>query len=274
MNDQTYHIVIDHDLILVIGYRIFPSGEPFTPTKIATTSVLPVQGHELGIIICLTQRGFMTLQFRYFIRAVSAITVLVVFAFGLLRYNEFLTMREDAQSKRSNFEVEIQRRNNLFGNLINLTVNHASLESTVFNHGSDKRTEGVSGSTAKNEVLKIDQIFSRDGFGAAFGKIIAYSERYPDIKSVKSYKLMMSSLVEMEERIANNRVLYNESAAKFNAEIRKMPWKYLAIIAGFQPREYFHQGQESTAIINAPIVAPEMYQQLMPLDSAQEPNKK
>jgi LemA protein len=216
----------------------------------------------------------MGLQFRYGFRAVSAITVLVVFALSFIRYNEFLTMREDAQSKRSNFEVQIQRRNNLFGNLINLTVNHAALESSVFNHGADMRTEGIANSSIKNEIFGIKQILSKDGFGAAYGKIMAYSESYPDIKSVKSYKLMMSSLVEMEERIANNRVLYNESASRFNSEIRKLPWKYLAMLTGFKEREYFHPGQEGTAIINAPIVAPEMYQQLMPLDSAQEPNKK
>ena len=216
----------------------------------------------------------MSLQFRYGFRAVSAITVLVVGALSLIRYNEFLTMHEDAQSKRSNFEVQIQRRNNLFGNLINLTVNHAALESSVFKHGADKRTEGIANSSIKNEIFGIEQILSKDGFSSAYGKIMAYSERYPDIKSVKSYKLMMSSLVEMEERIANNRVLYNESASRFNSEIRKLPWKYLAMLTGFKEREYFHQGQESTAIINAPIVAPEMYQQLMPLDFAQEPNKK
>lgn len=198
----------------------------------------------------------------------------MVFSFGLLRYNEFLSMREDAQSKRSNFEVQIQRRNNLFGNLINLTINHAALEGSVFAHSSDKRTELIDGGVNKNDILKLDHIFSRDGFSVAFGKLIAYQERYPDIKSVKSYKFMMSSLVEMEERIANNRVLYNESAAKFNAEIRKMPWNYLAMITGFKEREYFHQGQESTAIINAPIVAPEMYQQLMPLVPTQEIDKK
>jgi len=216
----------------------------------------------------------MSIHFRYFLRGISAISVLVVFAFGLLRYNEFLTMREDAQSKRSNFEVEIQRRNNLFGNLINLTINHAALEDSVFTHAADKRAEGIEKSFDKKDILKLDQIWSRDGFGAAFGKIIAYSEKYPDIRSVKSYKFMMSSLVEMEDRISDNRVLYNESAAKFNAEIRKMPWKYLAMVTGFKEREYFHPNQESTAMINAPIVAPEMYQQLMPLAPAQRAYKK
>jgi LemA protein len=216
----------------------------------------------------------MNTNAMYIFRFISAISVAVVFAFGLLRYNEFLAMREDAQSKRSNFEVEIQRRNNLFGNLINLTINHAALEDSVFGHASDKRAEGIERSNEKKEILKLDQVWSREGFGAAFGKIIAYSEKYPDIRAVKSYKLMMSSLVDMEDRISVNRILYNESAAKFNAEIRKMPWKYLAMAAGFKEREYFHQNQESTAIINAPIVAPEIYQQLMPLAPAQgKPNK-
>ncbi|RAU20013.1 LemA family protein [Paramagnetospirillum kuznetsovii] len=207
----------------------------------------------------------MRLQFRYIFRVLSALTVLAVFALSLIRYNEFLTMREDAQSKRSNFEVQIQRRNNLFGNLIKLTVNHAALESSVFNHGTDMRADVASNSAIKNDILRLDETLSKDGYGAAYGKIMAYSESYPDIKSVKSYKLTMSSLVEMEERIANNRVTYNESAAKFNSEIRKLPWKYLAMLTGFKEREYFQQNQKSTEIINSPIVTPEIYEQLIPL---------
>ncbi|CAA7628067.1 hypothetical protein MCP1_960001 [Candidatus Terasakiella magnetica] len=112
------------------------SEKSITPS--GSSPVISVQWCERGDNICRNQRGCMSLQFRYGFRAVSAITVLVVGALSLIRYNEFLTMHEDAQSKRSNFEVQIQRRNNLFGNLINLTVNHAALESSVFKHGADK----------------------------------------------------------------------------------------------------------------------------------------
>lgn len=47
------------------------------------------------------------------------------------KFNAFILLREDVLSKNSNLDSSIQRRKNLFSNLINLTLNHATLEHSV-----------------------------------------------------------------------------------------------------------------------------------------------
>ena len=60
--------------------------------------------------------------------AYFSLLALVLFSGTLFyKFNNFILMREDVLSKASNMESAIQRRSNLFSNLVNLTLNHASL---------------------------------------------------------------------------------------------------------------------------------------------------
>ncbi|BAE49776.1 Uncharacterized conserved protein [Paramagnetospirillum magneticum AMB-1] len=226
------------------------------------------------------------------VHALMVISVLSVVAFIatlLMRYNTFVTMSEDTQAKRSNYEVMIQRRDNLFGNLVKLTLNHAALEHSIFSHTSDKRTEGVEAGKGGPIGSALEQLMKQGGigkllgdigggkallgadggFGNALGRLMAVVEQYPTIQSVDTYKHMMTSLVEMEDRIATRREDYNAAASTYNIEITKWPWNYLAFITGFKRAEYF---QEKPAG-DTPIITPQLFQELLPLNHAQDIKK-
>ncbi|HIJ38293.1 MAG TPA: LemA family protein [Rhodospirillaceae bacterium] len=202
---------------------------------------------------------------------VSVLSLIAFVATVLMRYNIFVAMYEDSLSKRANYEVAIQRRDNLFGNLVKLTLNHAALEHSVFAHAADKRAEGIDAGTGNQITGLMDQLLKQSGpghpvaidggFGAALGRLMAVVEQYPNIQSVDTYKHMMTSLVDMEDRIAERREGYNNSAALYNAEITKWPWDYLAVITGFKRFDYFHEKPEG----DTPVITPELFQQLLPL---------
>ncbi len=211
--------------------------------------------------------------------ALSALSLLIFIATLLMRYNIFVTLSEDAQAKRSNFEVMVQRRDNLFGNLVKLTLNHAALEHSVFAHAADKRTEAVEAGRGGQVASALEQLMkpgggnrtvvADGGFGAALGRLMAIVEQYPNIQSVDTYKHMMTSLVDMEDRIATKREEYNAAAATYNVEITKWPWDYLAMITGFKRVDYFHEKPDG----DTPVITPELFQQLLPLARVQESNR-
>ncbi|CAA7622544.1 magnetosome protein MamQ [Magnetospirillum sp. SS-4] len=226
------------------------------------------------------------------VHVLMVISVLSVVAFIttlLMRYNSFVTMSEEAQAKRSNYEVMTQRRDNLFGNLVKLTLNHAALEHSIFSHTSDKRTEAVEAGKGGPVGSALEQLMKQGGigkllgdagggkallgadggFGNALGRLMAVVEQYPTIQSVDTYKHMMTSLVEMEDRIAARREDYNGAASAYNIEITKWPWNYLAFITGFKRAEYF---QEKPAG-DTPIITPQLFQELLPLNHAQDVKK-
>ena len=187
----------------------------------------------------------------------SAISILVLVTTLLLRYNTFVVMYEDAMSKQGNLAAAIQRRDNLFGNLVKLTLNHAALEHAIYGHTSDKRTEGMTGKLPDN-LQKLLGSGGADALGLS--KLMAVVEQYPNIQSADTYKHMMTTLVETEDHINQRRDEYNASMATYNVEITKWPWDYLAKMTGFKKMEYFQQRADDT-----PVIAPQMFQELLPL---------
>ena len=217
-------------------------------------------------------RGVIQLMF-----AVSVLSVVAFVATVLMRYNTFVMLFEYTQAKRANYEVEIQRRDNLFGNLVKLTLNHAALESSVFDHAADKRAEAMDVGRGGGDLTSvIEQLLKpggagkglsvEGGLGAALGRLMAVVEQYPNIQSAVTYKHMMTSLVDLEDGIAKKRQEYNDTAATYNAEIKKWPWDYLAMLSGFKQVDYFHEKAEG----DTPIITPELFQQLLPLARVQE----
>ncbi|MBF0393666.1 MAG: LemA family protein [Alphaproteobacteria bacterium] len=196
--------------------------------------------------------------------------ILVFVVTLLLRYNTFVILHEEALAKRANLEAALTRRDNLFGNLVKLTLNHAALEHSVFNHAADKRAESVTSGRGTPEALEklfessdLGKALGLDGAGlnAALGRLMAIVEQYPNIQSAETYKKMMGSLVDMEDRIALRREESNTSSAIFNTEITKWPWDYLARVTGFDRMEYYQRPADG----DTPVITPELFQELLPL---------
>jgi LemA protein len=215
---------------------------------------------------------------------VSILSILLFVATLLLRYNLFVTMHEDVLSKQSGFEVAMQRRDNLFENLVKLTLNHAALEHSVFAHVADKRAESL-GAGAKEQGKALDRgttdalsgilkeggvakLLAGEGLLGGLGRVMAIMEQYPNIQSAETYKQMITSLINMEDRIASRRDEYNVSLSTYNAEITKWPWDYLATITGFKRIEYYHYHDR-----DSPNITPQMFQELLPMTKAQEIGK-
>ncbi|KAF0191442.1 MAG: hypothetical protein FD165_1776 [Gammaproteobacteria bacterium] len=218
--------------------------------------------------------------------------LVLTMAIMALKFNHFIKLREDSISKKYNMDAAYQRRANLFGNLVKLTLSHAELEHDVFSTTSKMRAEIIKNSKipddAKTDLLK--QFAGADGAGAAaaqglpsidkgfaesmekalagsggmessIGRLLAVVEQYPNIKSSETYKHMMDSLVEMEDRIALRTVQYHEALRMYNQEISRFPWKMLADVTGFSRMDYVHMSFGGS---DNPVLEPELYRQLIP----------
>ena len=223
-------------------------------------------------------RGVRTMLIISFLTVVAAVTVVYY------EVNKFIMLQEAARSSEANLETALQRRANLFNNLINLTLNHAALEHAVFSHTSEMRTEIIKESKlpdALADAISKDSaratvpggshpdwegilkgLSSEGGSEPSVGRLLAMVEQYPNIKSSETFGQLMSSLIEMEDRIAERRMELNESDRLYNVAVTSFPWQYLASVSGFSWRGYSHAADGTGA---APDIAPKIYQQLVPL---------
>lgn len=218
------------------------------------------------------------------VMAVFSFLAIVLFSGTLFyKFNSFIHLREGVNATAGNLESAIQRRSNLFANLINLTLSHAALEHSVFAYTSRMRTEiikhsGLSPDAAGEVLARIEQDKQGAGDGglpstwpkaleallgggnaeASLGRLLAVVEQYPNIQSSKTYRQMMESLVDMENLIATRRVEYHAVLREYNTAISKFPWRILADWTNFEKYEYFTANSGP----GAPLLTRDVYQRL------------
>lgn len=233
---------------------------------------------------------------KFYAPALRGVKAMVIFSvLGILlftgtlfyKFNFFIVLREDVLARGSNLEAAIQRRSNLFGNMVNLTLNHAVLEHEVYSYTARMRTEIVqkrglspelqerllakisegARATAAGELESILKDLPANG-GASIGRLLAVAEQYPDIQSSKTYQQMMVSLVDMEDLVVQRRKEYNDALLLYNTTISKFPWKLLAHWTKFSRIDYF---STATSDLQPLTITSETYQPLLPFqDPAKE----
>ena len=77
----------------------------------------------------------------------------------------------------------------------------------------------------------------------ALSRLIAVSERYPDLKASENYKSLMVQEEGTENRINEARRRYNESVQGYNLSIRRFPNNRLAGMYGFERMTKFEAAQ-------------------------------
>jgi LemA protein len=172
-------------------------------------------------------------------------------------FNDIPTYEEAAKAKWSDVLNQYQRRTDLIPNLVETVKGFAKQESSVL--------EGVTAARAQATSIKVDASTITDPetfkkfqdaqaqLSGSLGRLLAISENYPDLKSNQNFLALQSQLEGTENRIAVERMRFNETAQAFNTARQSFP---TAIVAGmfgdrFKLKAYF-QAQPGSE--NAPKV--------------------
>ena len=151
-------------------------------------------------------------------------------------YNTIQSMDERAASAKQQIEVQLQRRSDLIGNLVNTVKRYAEHEQAVFTSVAEARSrvgEAVrSGDPAQMEAANAQ-------LTGALGRLIAVAENYPQLKADQLFLRLQDELTGTENRIAVARQDYNEVARDYNSYIRQFPQNLTAKVTGAKARPYF-----------------------------------
>ena len=71
---------------------------------------------------------------------------------------------------------------------------------------------------------------AQDGLSSALSRLLVVSERYPELKATAAFRDLQVQLEGTENRIAVERMRFNEAAQAFNTKRQSFP---TVIIAGF-----------------------------------------
>jgi LemA protein len=166
---------------------------------------------------------------------VARLAVLAIVATGLsgCSYNKFTTQEEAIKAQWAQVQNQIQRRNDLIPNLVETVKGYAAHEEGVFKEIADARSKLLAAKTPEETIQAANQQSS------ALGRLLAVVENYPNLKANEQFNRLMDELAGTENRLATERMRYNEKLQEYNTSRRKFPGNVTAKVFGFKEYPYF-----------------------------------
>lgn len=167
------------------------------------------------------------------------IAVLVVL-FGWGKYNSLVKGNIAVDTQWAQVESQYQRRFDLIPNLVNSVKGAMSQEQKVFSDIADARTRYAGATTPEAQAAAANQV------EGSLARLLVVMENYPQLRSVETVQGLMAELSGSENRIAVERMRYNETVASYNANVKMFPGSLVAALFGFSARTLF-EAQDGAA---------------------------
>lgn len=183
----------------------------------------------------------MTPQMRKFlVWGIFLFIILMVVVSGCGSYNNMVTMDEAVTANWQQVENQYQRRLDLIPNLVNTVQGYADFEKSTITAVTEARAKvgQVKVDASNPESMKQFQE-AQAGLGSALSRLLVVAEKYPDLKANQNFLELQAQLEGTENRIANERRKFNESAQELNTYIRTFPKNMWAGMFGIEKRAYF-----------------------------------
>lgn len=161
------------------------------------------------------------------------VAALVVAAFGVSAYNGLVSLDQAVQAQWAQVENVYQRRADLVPNLVETVKGAAAFEKDTFTAVTEARSRV--GQINAAGIANDPQAFAKfqqaqDGLSSALSRLMVVVEKYPDLKATQNFRDLQAQLEGTENRIAVERMRFNETAQAFNTKRMSFP---TVMIAGF-----------------------------------------
>jgi LemA protein len=178
---------------------------------------------------------------------ILASVLMVAFMSSGCGYNTLQSKQQNVKAKWSNVESNLQRRNDLIGNLYNAAVAAGVQEQEVFGKIAEARSRLLNATSAapageggdKSPEQKQAIIDANNSFGGTIGRLLSLQEAYPQLQSNQNFLNVQAELAGTENRINTARTDYNNAAQDYNTTRGNFPTVISAKIFGFKEEPYF-----------------------------------
>jgi LemA protein len=164
------------------------------------------------------------------------IVLLVVAGAGVsgCSYNTFVSQEEAIKAQWAQVENQLQRRNDLIPNLVESVKGIAQQERDVFGQIAESRAKLAGAQTPEQRIQAANEQ------SAALARLLVIVENYPQLRSNEQFARLMDELAGTENRLAVERMRYNERVQAYNTSRRQFPSNITAGIFGFKEHPLFN----------------------------------
>src|SRR5713226_1821199 len=157
-------------------------------------------------------------------------------------YNKFVGQEEAIKAQWAQVENQLQRRNDLIPNLVETVKGYATHEQAVFQEIADARAKLLAAKSPEETIQAANQQSS------ALGRLLAVVENYPNLKANEQFNRLMDELSGTENRLATERMRYNERVQEYNTSRRQFPANLTAKMFSFKEYPFFQAPPDAKTV--------------------------
>jgi LemA protein len=182
--------------------------------------------------------------------AIILVVVVAGFKFFAGTYNTMVEMEEGVLSQWAQVENQYQRRLDLVPNLVATVKGFASHESEVFTQVAEARSQAGGVMQLSSDVIDDPEALAKfqqaqNSLGGALQRLLSVTENYPQLQANQNFMALQDELEGTENRIATERMRFNETVQEYNKYIRTFPQNIIANMNGFEKKAYFTSTEEA-----------------------------
>ena len=165
---------------------------------------------------------------------VLAFIVILIVGYIIATQRKLVSLDEFCKNAMSQISVQLNSRWDAVQNLAKLAAQYAKHESeTITNVIQQRRMGQVTTAQQANE--------QQDAISSVMGRLIAIGEAYPELKADGLFRETMDGVRDYEEKVRMSRMVYNDTATKYNRLIRQFPSSIVASMLNYNTQKDYLQ---------------------------------
>jgi LemA protein len=187
------------------------------------------------------------------------LALVLVLGLGMMgSYNGLISLSQAVDAQWGQVENVYQRRADLVPNLVETVKGAAAFEKNTFTAVTEARAKvgqvNLGGKAPVSAEAMAGFQKAQEGLGSALSRLLVVVEKYPELKATQNFRDLQAQLEGTENRIAVERMRFNQAAQAFNTRRNSFPTMLLAGFFGerFRERAYFkaQAGAETAPKVN------------------------
>lgn len=167
------------------------------------------------------------------IAGIALAVALVIAVWGIGVYNGLIRLRNLKDEGWSGIDVQLKRRHDLVGNLVNTVKGYMAHEKDVLEEIAKMR------SMAQNAAGVAQAAQAEGMLSQALGRLFAVMENYPQLRANENVMQLQNTLTALEDEIQIARRYYNGTVREYNTRTEVFPASIIARQYGFQKADFF-----------------------------------
>ena len=167
------------------------------------------------------------------IAGIVLVLALGIVVWGIGVYNGLIRLRNAKDEGWSGIDVQLKRRHDLVGNLVNTVKGYMAHEKGILEEIAKMR------SMAQNATGVMQAAQAEGQLSQALGRLFAVMENYPQLRANENVMQLQNTLTALEDEIQLARRYYNGTVREYNTRTEVFPASSIARQYGFQKADFF-----------------------------------